>query len=721
MGYGTYTYPYTQPAYVYNTNSTQFSLASNAISPPANGFPVSINGRNYMVDTSFEPYRREAFRHKSIAPQRQSLHFTNIPDDGTVSTEGLWRREARDWSLGSGQTYFDRNKSANERFYHSKGINPWTQWQLTLHNDVTPQYKGTVGLVKSIHVGKYIYIADGINTASSTVAYRTTWASSPTTWASGATTLTGMASGTVVLDICTDGYYVYVLTINGVYQYAQGVAGSPVRFVKSTNSSGTDTAWTINLSGQGSYPTGIIAYVGGRLMVALNNVASWGTGAVAGSNIWDLSSSTPHTSGAALAANTPELLMHHPTPTWKWIAMASGSANVYLAGYAWDGTQADRGSIYRATIQATVASTNNNNTELNYPVQALPMTLGEYPTAMHGYLNYIFIGTNKGIRMCQPLNQYDPSGNSGDLKAGPLIPDIQEIPGQPVTAIVGDDRYIYWAWNNYDGVSTGLGRLDLTTFIDPLAPAYASDLMITGQGSGQGACTWLDWDPNTNTPLMSINSLTAGGTTGNYIYTGNPNSCVTSGTIDSGYITYGIPDNKNVVRLETNVQNNNGSSVSFALSVDNQAAVNIGSYSNSLQQGAFDFVQNGTGQQFGEQYRLYTTLTAGGTLLNHVSPILNRWTLKGLPGIPSGIMISAVILLYEPLEMEGQIIYQDPYVEYAYLENLRQKQLVVPYVEGPFTANVTVDLIDWLPERRRDVRLGGYHGDMVVTLKTVTG
>lgn len=714
MGYSSYSNPYYDPSYVYNTNSTQFSLASNAVSPPPNGFPISINGRTYMVDTSFEPYRREAFRHKSIAPQRQSLHFTNIPDDGTVSTEGLWRREARDWSLGSGQKYFDRNKSANERFYHSKGINPWTQWEISLHNDVTKQYTGVVGSVKAIHVGKYIYIADGINTASSTVAYRTTWASSPTT-------LTGMASGTVVLDICTDGYYVYVLTINGVYQYSQGTAGSPTRFVKSTNSSGTDTAWTTNLSGYGSYPTGIIAYVGGRLIVALNNVASWGTGAVAGANVWDLSSSTPHTSGNALSATTPELLMHHPTPTWKWTAIASGSANIYLAGYAWDGTQADRGSIYRATIQATSANTSSNNTELNYPVQALPMTLGEYPTAMHGYLNYIFIGTNKGIRMAQPLNQYDPSGNSGDLKAGPLIPDIQELPSQPVTAIVGDDRYIYWAWNNFDDVSTGLGRLDLTTFIDPLAPAYASDLMVDGQGSGLGACTWLDWDPNTNTPLMSMNAVALEGTTGNYIYTGNPNSCVSSGMIDSGYITYGIPDNKNVVRLETNVQNNNGSSVSFGLSVDNQATTSLGSYSNNLQQGAFDFISLGVGQQFGEQYRLYTTLTAGGSTGSKVSPVLNRWTLKGLPGIPSGITISAVILFYEPLEMEGQIIYQDPYTEYAYLETLRQKQLVVSYVEGPFTANVTVDLIDWLPERRRDVRLGGYHGNMVVTLKTVTG
>ena len=100
-----YTLPYRDPSITYYTTSPQ---AGQVISPPSEGFPVSIAGRNYMVDTSFEPYRREAFSHKSIAPQRQSLHFTNIPDDGTVSTDGLWRREARDWGLGSGQSYFDR-------------------------------------------------------------------------------------------------------------------------------------------------------------------------------------------------------------------------------------------------------------------------------------------------------------------------------------------------------------------------------------------------------------------------------------------------------------------------------------------------------------------------------------------------------------------------------------------------------------------------------------
>jgi hypothetical protein len=195
---------------------------------------------------------------------------------------------------------------------------------------------------------------------------------------------------------------------------------------------------------------------------------------------------------------------------------------------------------------------------------------------------------------------------------------------------------------------------------------------------------------------------------------------VASGNIDSGLITYGIPDFKNAVSLDVGIENIVGgidSSVAFSMDIDDTSTLSIGSYSGSNRKASLGFPQ-----QFGEQYRINTTLNActsqAGT---RVTPTLNRWTLKALPGIPSGILISAVLLMYEPLEMEGQTIYMDPYTEYAYLEQLRQSQQVVTYVEGPFEALVTVDLIDWMPERRRAASIGGYHGNMVVTLKTVTG
>ena len=965
MGYYAFSYSYSDPAITYYVNNV---TQGSAVVPPSGGFPVSIAGRNYLIDTSFEPYRREAFRHKSLQAQRQSLHFTNIPDDGTVSTEGLWRREARDWTLGEGQTYFDRKKSDDSRFYRSKGINPWSQWEITLLPDTAQRYGSATptNIIKAVRCGSFVYIIDG-----STLKFTSSWGTTPTT-------VVGL-SGTI-LDACTDGYNIYVLTTNGFYT---GIAG---------NADGVAKLVTLNLLPLvGSTVSGIIQYIGGRLIMATNNCQSFavsGGTVPPGATLWDLTnqisttaspapiayltsaisttttvlsidylqiaepnntilyiegeqvkvSGTPavgatsitvirgqnSTTAAAHAVGTPiygppiaatalkNNLFTHPNPTWNWTAITAGSSNLYFAGIVQNSINSDPACIYRSTIESNSTSTSATLVpgNLTYPVICLPFPTGEYPTSMRGYLNYIFIGTNKGIRMCETINALDPVGNTGDLKSGPLAPNITHIPSAPVTGIVGNDRYIYWAWNNYDTNSTGLGRLDLTTFIDTLSPAYASDLMVDGYGTtSSGAMSFLDWDPITDSPLMSLNSfvkqasnlttnileygllnaaITSTGaptitvanennisypttpfnicipnTTGNaweemrvtaisgttwtvtrgyngttpsthlnaanvyadtvtmvghnqfvvgdiieldnfsngsyntasgvpatvlsansslftistlkisptvgneagesevtqgnslpgttgagyeyaatggyakinnssgvitpsgYIFTGDPNSCVPTATLDSGIITYGIPDYKNAVTLDFNITNTSdiygNSNVDFQISTDGGSNIDMGTYTGTSRKASFSF-----NQQFGEEYEIFTTinsakgLNTAGAIVN-TSPTLTRWTLKALPGIPSGTQISAVILLYEPVEINGQINYVDPYEEYAFLEQLRQSQQIVTYVEGPFTAQVTIDVLDWLPERLRDIGSGGYHGDIVVYMKTIAG
>src|SRR3974390_2427501 len=115
-------------------------LETIAIAPIPSSVPqyakVSIAGRPYpVVNTSFEPYRRDAFRHRTIQAQREQIDLTNVPGEGTVNSEGLWRRSAIDWHYGAGQPYFDRKGSSDERFSTSKGVNPWMKWELSLLSD----------------------------------------------------------------------------------------------------------------------------------------------------------------------------------------------------------------------------------------------------------------------------------------------------------------------------------------------------------------------------------------------------------------------------------------------------------------------------------------------------------------------------------------------------------------------------------------------------------
>jgi hypothetical protein len=121
---------------------------------------VSIGGVAFpVVNTSFEPYRRDAFRHRSIQSQRQSIDFTNVPGEGTVNTEGLWRRGAVDWHFGAGQPFQDRKGSEDARFSTSKGINPWMQWQASLLSD-TEQIVPSTGQTQVLQVGNYLYVLD---------------------------------------------------------------------------------------------------------------------------------------------------------------------------------------------------------------------------------------------------------------------------------------------------------------------------------------------------------------------------------------------------------------------------------------------------------------------------------------------------------------------------------------------------------------------------------
>ena len=158
---------------------------------------VLIGDHEYVVNTSFEPYRRDAFRHRSIQSQRESIELTNIPGQGTVNTEGLWRREAIDWHLGAGQPYQDRKGSDDARFEESKGINPWMQWQAQLLNDTKRLVAATTG-VQALQVGKYVYVLDQ---TSQTL----TFTSDLTTW----TTVTGLP-GTNNNQMATDGYNLWV-------------------------------------------------------------------------------------------------------------------------------------------------------------------------------------------------------------------------------------------------------------------------------------------------------------------------------------------------------------------------------------------------------------------------------------------------------------------------------------------------------------------------------
>jgi hypothetical protein len=87
--------------------------------------------------------------------------------------------------------------------------------------------------------------------------------------------------------------------------------------------------------------------------------------------------------------------------------------------------------------------------------------------------------------------------------------------------------------------------------------------------------------------------------------------------------------------------------------------------------------------------------------------------------VVQGTDIMAVFQLFSVAVVDGSETYVDPYDNFTWLENLRQKQSVVTYQEGPLSVSAIVLSIDWLPHKRRDNYENGFEGDCVVTFKTV--
>jgi hypothetical protein len=260
---------------------------------------------------------------------------------------------------------------------------------------------------------------------------------------------------------------------------------------------------------------------------------------------------------------------------------------------------------------------------------------------------------------------------------------------------------VYFSWNDYDDDSTGIGRADISNFTDTLTPAYASDLML--DWSGGDSKILLDWDPVTDGPLITV--------PGYGLYTSDPTLYVEQGWLDSGHVTYNIPDDKVVSFIHFSTSESIGD-VYAAMSADGGNFVNVAVMPPPAQSGEYSVSPPIRGEY------INVKITLDGITK---SSVLTRWTVLALPAISTETQITQVVQLADVVDVNGTIYTYDPYVEYLYLDNARRQQQTIQYIEGPLYADVVITDLSWVPYERRDVFLGGYRGNLVVTMKTING
>lgn len=411
--------------------------------------------------------------------------------------------------------------------------------------------------------------------------------------------------------------------------------------------SGIYTATGTSFASYVTGTVGLVRYAMGRLIAANNNILY-----------------NPIAAGALPAA-----LYTHPNPLWRWTDATEGRGQIYVSGYA-----GDKSMIYRTAVKA-------DGTALDIPVVAAKLPEGETARSISGYLGYVVIGTDNGVR-------FGVADDAGNLTLGSLIETTA-----PVYCAEGQGRFVWFGWTNYDTASTGLGRLDLQTFINNVTPAYASDLMVTGQGTVQAVATYRDkrW--------IAVNGL------GLYKQAATK---VASGTITSGRITFGLPDRKLAVTL--NVRHDAlpaAASVGLSLSVEDATpqVAGVSETDGTVVSPPDAFVLN---QLRGAHFELTATLGGGATL--------RRVTLSADPAADRTVVFSAPLLLFSTVTMPGGVEQPvDVGSEFQYLADLCDQRTLTTYQEGGITYQVVLDDYTWRPYQRTS--RGLWDGTFIARMK----
>jgi hypothetical protein len=369
----------------------------------------------------------------------------------------------------------------------------------------------------------------------------------------------------------------------------------------------------------------LVRYVKGRLMAANGNA------------IYNVTAS-----GAAPAA-----LLTHPNSDFTWVDFAAGTAVIYAAGYS-----GDKSLIYRTAVKS-------DGTALDVPVVAGELPDGEIVRALCGYLGYLVIGTDKGFRVAA-------QSADGNLTMGPLIET-----GSAVRAFEPQGRFIWFGWENYDATHTGLGRMDLANLTAPNVPAYATDLMVSGV---QGQVSSIITEP-AGTVMFTV--------VGQGFY-GEAASAVSEAYLDSGHISYGIPDTKIALRASLKHKAlEAGASAGLYISADEGSLVHVGTSSTTgatAPTGTLDVPE-----MSGQLFEMRVVLTGENTQLE-------RYDLRSFPTSRRGTTILVPVLLHEKVKTaNGSDEYINVRDEYDFIESRVGIRRLSSYQELGFSYSVFVE------------------------------
>ena len=573
---------------------------------------------------------------------------TNNNRDLLLLPQEVWRQQFESWHQGAGQQNADREDALPYRFYRSFGINPWTKYELTLLNDTTRVYELTD--TKKCWVQPH-----GIQLA---IVHGTSVVFMDPDFSTSAPLTVGTADA---ISITYDGDGVFTLHDDGTVFHVTNDTTATARTITPPASPATPNPVT---------DATFIAYVKDYLILGVGN------------QLWDIT------------ATQAKLIYTSPVTGFTWKGAAEGANAIYCIG----GVN-DKHVVHRLGIK-------QDGTGLEPAVVAGTLPDGEIGASIGSYLGYVFIGTDKGVRMATP------NGAQGDLTLGALIPTTQTVYG-----FEGQDRFVWATASSIDPTPTGetaghddfptnpvcgLYRADLSTFtVTESTPAYATDIFATNQHNKivRSVATW------GNKRVFTVEN---GG-----VFVENDRK-VKGGWIEMGRVSYSVEDLKTGLYAQGKWEPLYGS-VEMYLSYDNDRPTRIMNWSltGSIRSGNISL----DGKQFSridpriELHRYATDTTKG--------PIFTRFEVRARAVKGAASRWYLPIINHESLDLNGVIVARDVNVEYERLMALMESGKMFPLQEMGNVYRVVARDFKWTPEKL-NTQGTGWQGVFLLVVEEVT-
>jgi hypothetical protein len=393
--------------------ATSYSSTSEAYDVAFAGLPF------FLAASDDTPYRR-------VTAQYRKQQIDQTREAGEQTLTGWWLRSQSSFHLGAGIKYFEPAQAESLRFQFtkSKGVDVFTNGQVTLLNDTASFYSGS-------DPAQLIGLNDGtddciIFTDGTAIKKQASSAGSPTT-------ITQAGTPSTIFSLTTDGSNYYF--INGTRVHRGSVGAVPADAEIYTAASTTRAT---------------IRFVKQRLILAKENV------------LYELDAN------ATASAVLPTALYTHPNPNWVWSSISEGPQAIYVAGYDPNGTSS---SVFKITLDLANANA-LGFPELNVPSVVIDLPDGESINDFDVYLGlYAVLATSAGFRV-------GIVDNTGDIQYGPLL-----FKDAPCKGIAFKDNFAFIS-TLIEG-EAGLIRTDLSTTVvsNSLNFPWAWDLIAAGTGT----------------------------------------------------------------------------------------------------------------------------------------------------------------------------------------------------------------------------------------------